>query len=211
MKPSVLETDDDAPQLLLPQRQRSAMLSFPVAKWQKLNPTLSRSKKIAQFNACASLIVPRLYLADYRTASDGDELRRLGITHIVSVIDFTPVFPDCIDKDNILHIPVADKSEVRILPFLPQTTQFIRDALEQDVANRVLVRIVAWTIEHCRGLIYIITTGALRPRDKQKRHSRVRLFDGDEEHVGPEVNTLRPGEAHNSLPKSRFSPAARGI
>ncbi|KAL4267735.1 Protein-tyrosine phosphatase-like protein [Pleurotus pulmonarius] len=118
------------------------MLSFPVAKWQKLNPTLSRSKKIAQFNACASLIVPRLYLADYRTASDGDELRRLGITHIVSVIDFTPVFPDCIDKDNILHIPVADKSEVRILPFLPQTTQFIRDALEQDVANRVLVHCV---------------------------------------------------------------------
>lgn len=118
------------------------MLSFPVAKWQKLNPAVSRRKEIAQFNSCASLIVPRLYLADYRTASDGDELRRLGITHIISVIDFAPVFPDCIDKNNILHIPVADKSEVRILPFLSQTTQFIRDALEQDAANKVLVHCV---------------------------------------------------------------------
>lgn len=170
------------------------MLSFPVAKWQKLNPAVSRRKEIAQFNSCASLIVPRLYLADYRTASDGDELMRLGITHIISVIDFAPVFPDCIDKNNILHIPVADKSEVRILPFLSQTTQFIRDALEQDAANKVLVSRWSCTISIADDGD-INTIGTLRPRHKQERNSRVRLFDGDEEYVGPKVNHLRPGAA----------------
>ncbi|KZV74576.1 phosphatases II [Peniophora sp. CONT] len=88
---------------------------------------------------CASQILPRLYLSDLGTASDYDTLSRIGITHIVSLLDWEPeLLPP---KANIkrLHIHLADRFDTDILTHLPNTTDFIRNALEESKSNKVLV------------------------------------------------------------------------
>ncbi|VDB99887.1 unnamed protein product [Peniophora sp. CBMAI 1063] len=87
----------------------------------------------------ASQILPRLYLSDLATASDYDTLTRIGITHIVSLLDWEPeLLPP---KSNItrLHIHLADRFDTDILSHLPKTTEFIHNALEESKSNKVLV------------------------------------------------------------------------
>ena len=88
---------------------------------------------------CASQILPRLYLSDLATACDYDTLARIGITHIVSLLDWEPeLLPP---KSNItrLHIHLADRFDTDILTHLPNTTEFIRNALDESKSNKVLV------------------------------------------------------------------------
>ncbi|KAF9005997.1 protein-tyrosine phosphatase-like protein, partial [Cyathus striatus] len=87
----------------------------------------------------ASLILPRLYLSDLSIATNGEELARLGITHVISVIEHVPDIPECITPSNRLHLSLADRIQVDILSHLDQTTQSIRQALEENTTNKVLV------------------------------------------------------------------------
>ncbi|KAJ8516873.1 hypothetical protein ONZ45_g5885 [Pleurotus djamor] len=113
------------------------MLSFPASRWQK------RNKAIAQFGREASLIVPRVYLSDYGTATDSEALKRLGITHVVSVVDFTPnALPEWIDAEKRLHVNLSDRFDCDILSRLEETTSFIRDALKESKDAKVLVHCV---------------------------------------------------------------------
>ncbi|KAI0046975.1 phosphatases II [Auriscalpium vulgare] len=86
--------------------------------------------------ANADEIVPRLYLSDLFTARSEADLERLGITHVLSVLDFHPVIPPHVVA---VHIPLADRSDANILEHLDATTTFIRDALAAAPQNRVLV------------------------------------------------------------------------
>ena len=86
---------------------------------------------------CANEIVPRLYLSDLSTALDVDTLTRLGITHVLSILDFAPdLVPAAITH---LHIRLDDRFDADILQHLPQTTEFIRAALAGREDNKVLV------------------------------------------------------------------------
>lgn len=61
------------------------MLAFPAPKWN--TALLTTSKSFPGIKAgCASLIIPRLYLSDLGTARDEKEMKRLGITHVVTVL-----------------------------------------------------------------------------------------------------------------------------
>ncbi|KAI0810967.1 protein-tyrosine phosphatase-like protein, partial [Irpex lacteus] len=84
-----------------------------------------------------SLIVPRLYLSNYTTATDNAELERLGITHMISVMDFTPA--NCPVHIKRLHVVLQDTSTANILRHLEQTTEFITAALQENETNKVLV------------------------------------------------------------------------
>ncbi|KIY43098.1 phosphatases II [Fistulina hepatica ATCC 64428] len=86
-----------------------------------------------------SEILPRLFLSNYRTARDAEKLGALGITHVVSALDYTPVLPACIPPEQRLFIRVEDVPNADILKHLAQTTAFIDDALRADSSNRVLV------------------------------------------------------------------------
>ncbi|KAI0046989.1 phosphatases II [Auriscalpium vulgare] len=115
------------------------MLSF--APWQSslLSTVLPKRRPVPQDferKTNANEIVPRLYLSDLYTARSDAELARLGITHVLSVLDFRPVIPPHIVA---VHIPLADRSDVDILSHLDATTTFIRDALAAAPQNRVLV------------------------------------------------------------------------
>ncbi|KII87502.1 hypothetical protein PLICRDRAFT_55458 [Plicaturopsis crispa FD-325 SS-3] len=110
------------------------MLSFPTSSWQA--SLIPKTRPFRDPGArCASLIVPRLYLSDLFTARNEEQLATLGITHVVSVLEYKPTFPASI---HMLHVPIADRSDVDILSHLDKTTRFIVEALA-DPASKVLV------------------------------------------------------------------------
>jgi len=95
----------------------------------------------SKFGRCASLIVPRVYLSDYYTARDENELSRLGITHVLSVLEHTPILPERIMNTHKLHVPLADQPNADILSQLERTTAFIQEALAENEKNIILVRV----------------------------------------------------------------------
>lgn len=93
----------------------------------------------------ASAILPRLFLSDYYTARDADGLCALGITHVISVLDFDPEIPDSIPASQKLWIQLDDRPDVDILSKLESTTDFIVSAL-RDPGNKVLVSVTQHSI-----------------------------------------------------------------
>ena len=86
------------------------------------------------------LIIPRLYLSDLHVAQDPAVATSLGITHVVSVLDFHPTFPHEMHGVKKMHVMLSDSFREKITPHLDKTTAFIREALEKDPKNKVLVR-----------------------------------------------------------------------
>ena len=86
----------------------------------------------------ASEVLPRLYLTDIFTAHDEAQLTSLGITHVVSVIECTPILSQT-QSFRTLHIPLLDKANEDILTHFPVATSFVSDALAGDPNSRVLV------------------------------------------------------------------------
>ena len=86
----------------------------------------------------ASLIIPRLYLSNYRIAADEHELADMGITHVVSVLEVPPEYTGT--EFTRLHVAIEDTMQSNILDHLPTTTEFIRAALAESENNKVLVR-----------------------------------------------------------------------
>ena len=86
----------------------------------------------------ASEVLPRVYLTDLFTARNETQLSTLGITHVISVIEDAPVFPQT-HLLRTLHIPLSDSADENILAYLPATTSFIRDALAESPDSRVIV------------------------------------------------------------------------
>jgi len=88
---------------------------------------------------CANLIIPRLYLSDLRTARDEDIVSHFGITHIISILEKPPVFPNSMEHIKRLHIPLEDSAFADLLQHLPETTAFIQTTLDENPDNKILV------------------------------------------------------------------------
>ena len=86
----------------------------------------------------ANEVIPRVYLTDLFTARNETQLSALGITHVVSVLEHAPRFPET-HSLRTLHIPLSDSAYEDILAHLPTTTAFIRDALAESPDSRVMV------------------------------------------------------------------------
>ncbi|KAJ7746726.1 protein-tyrosine phosphatase-like protein [Mycena maculata] len=117
------------------------MLSFAAPSWQTaiLAQNVRKGPLGSGKARMASLIIPRVYLSDYFTAIDEKQLKKLHITHVVSVIDRVPAIPECIPEQQRLHIPIADRVDTDIGSYLDQTTEFITSALVENEENNVLV------------------------------------------------------------------------
>ncbi|KAG6891246.1 hypothetical protein C0995_008498 [Termitomyces sp. Mi166 len=150
------------------------MLSFPASKWQAaLNAiTASQNGKRplgGRFGRTASLIVPGLYLSDAVTARDKNELARLGITHVISVLEYNPTIPDIIPQEHQLHILLADKPDSDILSHLPKTTEFITSALAKNRENKVLVHCFQGISRSATVVIaYLIASSGMRASEALK-------------------------------------------
>lgn len=123
------------------------MLTFPTPqvtpRWRSalVSATQNSQPGSTRFGRVATLIIPRVYLSDYYTARDGDELSRLGITHVLSVLEQAPSLPTLILDNHKLHVSLADQPNADILSQLESTTTFIREALAENETNTVLVRL----------------------------------------------------------------------
>ncbi|KAH7920385.1 phosphatases II [Leucogyrophana mollusca] len=118
------------------------MISFPASSWQgalveRTKPDKS-PKRAADptYGRAATLVSPRLYLSDLFTARDEAQLARLGITHVVSVIEHAPPFAPAVET---LHVAIADVPEADLLQHLENTTKFIAQALASNLDSKVLV------------------------------------------------------------------------
>ncbi|OJA21558.1 hypothetical protein AZE42_03247 [Rhizopogon vesiculosus] len=149
------------------------MISFPSTSWQSslIRKTTSRrsSKNDADLlhGRAASAITPRLYLTDYHTARTPGKLARLGVTHVVSAIDFdiTGMFPPQV---QVLHVPVRDTVEEQICEWFDCVVEFIKEALDKE-DTKVLV--------HCfQGIsrspilicAYLVATTPMHPLESIK-------------------------------------------
>jgi len=118
------------------------MLAFPTqSQWQTAAIAHLRS---ATYNdsdpksrRTANLILPRLYISDFFTARNETEMTKLGITHMISVMEHTPTgtMPNMVRH----FVPIADRWNANILKYLDGTTEFIRAALAENEDNKVLV------------------------------------------------------------------------
>ena len=117
------------------------MLSFNTPPWQTslLAAAQQRSGRRPSHGRAASEVLPRLFLTDLFTARDESQLSELGITHVVSVMEHAPMFPQTRPL-RTLHIPLSDSMDQDVLTHLPVTTSFIRNALAESPDSRVLVR-----------------------------------------------------------------------
>lgn len=116
------------------------MLSFPTPTWtEPQSPTVRKSPSAGR---AASEILPRLYLSDYYTARNQETLVRLGVTHVITLLEADReviIEEDMIEEGNRMKIQIADRADVDILSWLEQTTEFITKALKEDTKNVVLV------------------------------------------------------------------------
>lgn len=90
------------------------------------------------------LIIPRVYLCDLHIAQDAAVALSFRITHIVSVLDFVPTFPQEMDHIKKMHVRLSDSFREKITPHLDLTTEFIRDALKEP-ESRILVCLLLLT------------------------------------------------------------------
>ncbi|KAG0699916.1 protein-tyrosine phosphatase-like protein [Suillus ampliporus] len=118
------------------------MISFPSTSWQSslIQKTTSRRPRNdadPSHGRAATPITPRLYLTDYYTAHTPGNLARLGVTHVVSAIEFdiTGVFPPHV---QVLHVPVHDSAEEQICKWFDPVVKFIKEALDKE-DTKVLV------------------------------------------------------------------------
>jgi atypical dual specificity phosphatase len=82
-----------------------------------------------KFEREASQILPNLYLSDAMTARWGDTLDRLGVTHVVCVLEEPVTYPRTKQDIKILHIPVSDEPSSDLLSYFENATEFISEAL----------------------------------------------------------------------------------
>ena len=186
------------------------MISFPSTSWQSslIQKTTSRRPKNDAdilHGRVATAITPRLYLTDYHTARTPGKLADLGVTHVVSAIDFSiaGVFPPHV---QVLHVPVRDADEVNISEWFDPVVEFIKEALDKE-DTRVLVRLVllnAFSVGTDRGAL----AGPLFPGDLQITHLSVRLLGRDYADAHARVYQVCTGETRDCCSQPWLSQAA---
>jgi atypical dual specificity phosphatase len=82
-----------------------------------------------RFERQASQILPNLYLSDAMTARWGETLNKLGVTHIVCVMEQPLTYPRTTQDIKILYIPASDDITSDLLSYFESATEFISDAL----------------------------------------------------------------------------------
>lgn len=110
-------------------------------------PNIMKSKDKKGFRATA-IIGDCLFLGDIHDALDVDEVRSKGITHVVSCCperkdEIPPAGGDKEKKIEYLFVDVKDHIQQDLMGFFKEVIDFIRDAIEKDENNKILVHCAA--------------------------------------------------------------------
>lgn len=86
-----------------------------------------------------SEILPYIYIGSMNDANNQTDLLKNGITHIICCIgDYTPA-ENYIDSDNILYIPLEDKSSQKLHSSIRVATEFINNELDKNKNSKFLI------------------------------------------------------------------------
>ena len=103
------------------------MISCKIDFLRKINTSLSLSFSFVVSKMSFHQIVPNLFLGDSLCANDYEQLKTLGITHIINcAIEHPNYFPK---QFTYLHIQVRDNPSEEISKYFKSTNEFIRSAL----------------------------------------------------------------------------------
>lgn len=110
------------------------MLSFSAPTWQPTQKAeLARAAKEKRKPAASPIIPGRLFLSDFLTAADLPTLKRLKVTHVLSVLEIPPTFSSTSECPlKTLHVDIGDSIRDDILSRLPETTQWITEAMAEE-------------------------------------------------------------------------------
>jgi len=86
-------------------------------------------------------ILPNLYISDINVAECHTTLSSLGVTHVLSAMSGSVHIPASLPHIRKLQIPLLDTPFAELAAFLPNTTDFLTDAL-RDKNAKVLVHCV---------------------------------------------------------------------
>ena len=100
--------------------------TFPF-RTQRLQRDRKLSNELAG-DSYPSLILPHLFLGNYRNAQNASALRHLGITHIVNC---AKECENCAVGVHYINVPVYDHPDENIAGFFEETIQAIHSAIEQ--------------------------------------------------------------------------------
>lgn len=85
----------------------------------------------------ASKINERIYLGDLSSALNKEELKKQGITHILSIIN--GAYEKDPDDFKYKIIAINDDPWVNIAKYFPVTNEFIENALSENPNNKILI------------------------------------------------------------------------
>ena len=117
--------------------------TFPETSWQAAliqkvtgRPTTRADKP---WGRMATPITKRLYLSDVYTARIPGNLRRLGITHVVSAMEAD--VSESFDRGVlVMHVPIKDSPSTDLSMWFDRVVDFIGRALDSNRNHKVLVR-----------------------------------------------------------------------
>lgn len=112
----------------------------------------------------ASPILPRLYLSGYAVASNEVRITALGVTHVLSVMQL--VAPEYEGAIKTMLVDIEDTAQSDLLQHLDATTAFIKDALEENDTNVVLVHCVMGVSRSAAVVCaYLVATTSMTPQE----------------------------------------------
>lgn len=120
----------------------------------------------------ASEILPRLYLSDMYTTTDPKTLKRLGIMHVVSVVErMWHTYPS-----NVVHqcVPICDDPASDIVGLFNTVVASIKHAMDADEDSRVLGHCM-WGMSRNASIVvaYLMVTRGMS-LDTSLAHVKVR-------------------------------------
>lgn len=104
-------------------------------------PSTSHNAQYLAAAACASEILPRIWISDLASAENGPLLASLGITHIISAMRDVVAVPSSFTRRNgkQMQLPLDDLPFAELAGHLPRATAFMHLALDADPRAKVLV------------------------------------------------------------------------
>lgn len=151
---------------------RSLSVNEDFFERRNLRITCTQKQLWTDFRPQASKILPRLYLSDMYTATDPITLKRLGITHVVSVVEYMwHEYPA-----DIAHhcVPIHDNPASDIESLFDAVIAWIKRAMDAGEDSRVLVHCM-WGMSRSASIViaYLMATLGMS-LDASLAHVKVR-------------------------------------
>jgi Leucine-rich repeat (LRR) protein len=112
--------------------------SNPVCAGDRKIPSIPHPSSVRTDYPLPDLIVPRLYLGCYQCARNLSGLQSLGVSHVLTVAHYKPLYPD---RLTYKVIAVDDKDIEDLYQHMDGAVQFIKTALESNPKNVVFVHV----------------------------------------------------------------------